>query len=182
MSSKHDDDDDKAFGWKLYDTVTDHLQENYRSYLIGLGTGATLLALKSSRVRKGLFGMGLQYGAAKVTSWFEGADDDDEPDPPKRSSPKKKKPSPIKKTGRSKSSTGSAKAKDSKGPAAQKASSRSKPKSGAKPGDSSGQTSIEKAGLSGKTSLIDTASLRDQSGSAGNSSKAGEEQKAESKK
>ena len=67
-------DEDAPLASRVIESVTDHFKQNYRTYLVGLGTGASLLALKSSRVRKTLLTAGLQLGASKVGSWFTGND------------------------------------------------------------------------------------------------------------
>lgn len=87
-------DDDASLVSALTDGVSRHFSNHARSYLIGLGTGAGLLALRSSLVRKTLLAAGLQFGTAKVRSWFvSGADAEDEtPLKAAKKKPTRKKP------------------------------------------------------------------------------------------
>ena len=122
-----DDRDEQPLVWKVVDATADHLKEHYRSYLIGLGTGAALLGLKSSRLRKTLFAAGMQLGAANLTGWFgndDAGDEEDDSDMPRK--PKKtggKKPSRRKSSSSSRASGSTRTKGKSKGGAAKKASS-----------------------------------------------------------
>ena len=78
-----DDHDEMTLPEHILDWTQEQLRENKTAIFIGLGTGAAILALQSTRIRSVLFATGLKLAASRLPDaltfgWGSGDDDDDD--------------------------------------------------------------------------------------------------------